>query len=281
MQGSQLLLPCPGDGCTPGHPLVLQRRTREWPWNMSRQKAIPGRACPAQMAHQVAWRPAALHALPYPGPPSWGKPVVVMGRQGLASAPSLQLSVPHRCRCCTTRCNLLLVAHCHQDDTKLQPASCPGMRGGLPQGAARPCGLPCGDWPCSGSAVGIRAAATLGTSAALGAARSLSRKDRAHLVFLLFADRRVGLYAENWAYAPRHRGLRVRFLPLVVPEPGMLECRWSRKCWKRLLRGNPQDGHLANCGARLLPHQMRKTPRVQLLFWLQTLGLEDTFSLCP
>ena len=88
------------------------------------------------------------------------------------------------------------------------------------------------------------------------------------------------LLRENWAYAPLHRGLRVRFLPLVVPEPGMLECRRSCKCWKRLLRGNPQDGHPGNCGAHLLPHLMRQTPCVQLLFWLQTLGLEDTLSLC-
>ena len=122
---------------------MLQRRTGGRPRCVLRQKAIPGRACPAQMAHQVVWRLAALRALPYPGLPSPGKRVVVVGRQGLPSAPCLQLSIPHRYHCCTTRCNLLLVAHCHLDDTEPQPAGCPGMRGGLPQWAARPWGLLC------------------------------------------------------------------------------------------------------------------------------------------
>ena len=65
------------------------------PSYVPRQKAIPRRACSVQMAHQVARRLAVLRALPYPGPPSLGKPVVVVGWQGLLSAPGLQLSVPH------------------------------------------------------------------------------------------------------------------------------------------------------------------------------------------
>jgi len=67
------------------------------------RKPSQGGACRAKMAHQVAWRLAAFHALPYLVQSSQGNSMVVGGRQGLASAPRLQLSVPHRYYCLTTR----------------------------------------------------------------------------------------------------------------------------------------------------------------------------------
>lgn len=101
--------------CT--EPQVLQRRTGGCPSYVPRQKAIPRRACSVQMAHQVARRLAVLRALPYPGPPSLGKPVVVVGWQGLLSAPGLQLSVPHMYHYHLTRSGLPPVAYHCQDGT--------------------------------------------------------------------------------------------------------------------------------------------------------------------
>ncbi|XP_040533521.1 uncharacterized protein LOC121111390 isoform X2 [Gallus gallus] len=57
-----------------------------------------GGACRTWPAHRVARRLAAFRALPYPAQSSQGNSVVGGGRQGLASAPCLQPSVPRTLR---------------------------------------------------------------------------------------------------------------------------------------------------------------------------------------
>ena len=118
--------------CT--EPQVLQRRTGGCPSYVPRQKAIPRRACSVQMAHQVARRLAAFHALPRPAQSSQGNSTVVGGRRGLASAPCLQLSVPHRYRCRTTRSGSPPDASCLQDGAS---GSAQGFHLQLHQGTAR------------------------------------------------------------------------------------------------------------------------------------------------
>ena len=93
----------------------LRDTPEDGPGASSGRKPSQGGACRAQMAHQVARRQAAFHALPYPVQSSQGNSMVVGGRQGLASAPCLQLSVPHRYRCCTTRNGSPPDASCHLD----------------------------------------------------------------------------------------------------------------------------------------------------------------------
>ena len=77
------------------------------------------------------------------------------------------------------------------------PASCPGMRAELPQWAAVPWGLPCGDQPSSASAP-LHSAAR-GLRAALDAPCNASGKDLAHSAFLLsFSCRRAGGSFQCW-----------------------------------------------------------------------------------
>ena len=94
--------------CT--EPQVLCRCTGGWPRYVPRQRAIPGRACPAQMSHQLARRQAGVRALPQPGSLSQGKP------EYSAAGPCLcllsaalcppQVPLPHHTQRLTARCQL-------------------------------------------------------------------------------------------------------------------------------------------------------------------------------